>query len=449
MNKKYIFMGLGVVALGFGALQGWNWWDHGRFMVKTDNAYVRADITMISAKTEGYVRAISVADNAQVQAGTALLQLDPRDSDVTIASAQADLAGAMAQAARARAEARRMGSDAQRMAAEASAASSGAAQATAIARQASAEARSRQLSVGVASEQVVAQSDAVLQAQAGLRAAEAASAVASADRSRYAALAARGYVSQARMDQVNAQARVTDAKVAEARAAIAVARQQVAVLSASRAKSNSDAGSAGAGADGAQSGADSAIARARASAAAAQSGQTAIGSALASISAADAAVQAARARLDGARIGQGYGNVTAPVAGQVANRTVQVGQLVRPGAILMAIVPLDQVFVIANFKETQIGKLSVGQPVTLKIDAFPDEQVTGVIDSLAPASGSQFSLLPTDTATGNFTKIVQRVPVRIAIDPQFRARGFLRPGLSVTAQVDTHAKARQSVAASR
>lgn len=449
MNKKHIFLGVGVAVFGLGAWQGWNWWDHGRFVVKTDNAYVRADITMISAKTEGYVRALSVADNAKVQAGDLLLQLDPRDSDITIASAEADLAGAMAQAARARAEARRIGSDAQRMEAEASAASSGARQAAAIARQASAEARSRQLSVGVASEQVVAQSDAVLQAQAGLRAAEAASAVASADRGRYAALAARGYVSGARMDQVNAQARVADAKVAEARAAIAVARQQVAVLSASRAKTSSDVGSAGAGADGAQSGAQSALARARASAAAAQSGQTAIGSALASISAADAAVQAARARLDGARLGQGYGRVTAPVAGQVANRTVQVGQLVRPGAILMAIVPLDQVFVVANFKETQIGQLSVGQPVTLKIDAFPDEKVTGTIDSLAPASGSQFSLLPTDTATGNFTKIVQRVPVRIAIDPQFRSRGFLRPGLSVTAQVDTHAKARQAVAASQ
>jgi membrane fusion protein, multidrug efflux system len=449
MNKKYIFMGVGLVALGFVAFQGWNWWDHGRFMIKTDNAYVRADITMIAAKTEGYVRAVSVADNAQVQAGTPLLQLDPRDSDVTIASAEADLAGAMAQAARARAEARRISSDAQRMAAEASAASSGAQQAAAIARQASAEARSRSLSVGVASAQVEAGSDVILQAQASLRAAEAASGVASADRGRYAVLAQRGYVSQARMDQVNAQARAADAKVAEARAAIAVARQQVAVLAASRAKTSSDVGSAGAGADGAQSGADSAVARARASAAAAQSGQTAIGSAMASISAADAAVQAARARLDGARLGQGYGSVTAPVAGQIANRTVQVGQLVRPGAILMAIVPLDQVFVIANFKETQIGKLAVGQPVTLKIDAFPDEQVTGTIDSLAPASGSQFSLLPTDTATGNFTKIVQRVPVRIAIDPQVRSRGFLRPGLSVTAQVDTQAKPRQAVAASR
>jgi membrane fusion protein, multidrug efflux system len=449
MKAKPILSGIGLVLLGFAAWQGWSWFAHGRWIVKTDNAYVRADITMIAAKTEGYVRTIAVVENASVQTGDVLLQLDPRDSDVTIALAEADLAAAMAQASKARAEARRVGSDAQRMAAEASAAGSGAQQAAALARQASFEAQSRVLSVNVASAQVVAQSDLVTQAQASLRAAEASSAVASADRGRYAALASRGYVSQARMDQVEAQSRAAAAKVAEAVAGVTVARQQVMVLSASRAKSSSDAGSAGAGAAGAQSGAQGAVARARASAAAAQSGQTAIGSAIAAISAADAAVQAARARLDGARLGQSYSSVVAPVSGQIANRTVQVGQLVRPGAILMAIVPLDQVFVIANFKETQIGKLVPGQTVTLKIDAFPNEEVTGTIDSLAPASGSQFSLLPTDTATGNFTKIVQRVPVRIAIDPQWRTKGFLRPGLSVTAHVQTAPKQQPKVSAQR
>jgi membrane fusion protein (multidrug efflux system) len=103
----------------------------------------------------------------------------------------------------------------------------------------------------------------------------------------------------------------------------------------------------------------------------------------------------------------------------------------------MALVPLDQVYVVANFKETQIGKLAPGQKVTVKVDAFPDQNVTGMIESVAPASGSQFSLLPTDTATGNFTKIVQRVPVRISIDPEWRSKGILRPGLSAVVDVDT------------
>jgi membrane fusion protein, multidrug efflux system len=437
MKKKPLLGALALVLILAAAWQGWSWFSHGRWIVSTDNAYVRADITMIAAKTEGYVREVVVGDNVRVQAGDVLVRLDPRDSDVQIASAEADLAGAIAGAARARADARRASSDATKMAAEAQAAVSGANQAAAIARQANAEANSRALSVNVAAAQVVAQSDVVSQAQASLRAAQANSAVASADRGRYQALAGRGFVSQARLDQVEAQARSADAKVAEARAAIVVARQQVAVLSASRAKSSSDAGSANAGAAGAQSGAQGAVARARASQASAQSGQNALGSATAAIAAADAAVQAARARLEGARLGQSYGAVAAPVSGQIANRTVQVGQLVRPGAILMAIVPLDQVFVVANFKETQISKLMHGQPVTLKIDAFPNEKVTGTIDSLAPASGSQFSLLPTDTATGNFTKIVQRVPVRIAIDSKARDKSFLRPGMSVTVQVDT------------
>ena len=436
MSKRVIFSCLGFIALCFAVWQGWNWFSVGRWIIATDNAYVRADITMISAKAEGYVREITATDNAQVYQGDVLVRLDARDSDVVIASAEAELSGALAGAQKARAEARRVEVDSQRMAAEAQAAMSGAQQAASVARQASNDANSRALAVNVASAQVVAQSDVVGQAVAALRAAEANSAVASADHGRYVALLERGFASQARMDQVEAQARAASAKVAEARAGVTVARQQVVVLSASRAKSSSDAGSAGAGAAGAQSGAQGALSRARASEAGAQSGQTAIGSAVAAIGAADASVQAARARLEGARLGQGYGALTAPISGQIANRTVQLGQLVRPGAILMAIVPLDQVFVIANFKETQIGKLVHGQPVTLKIDAFPDQAVTGAIDSVAPASGSQFSLLPTDTATGNFTKIVQRVPVRIAIDPQWRTKGFLRPGLSVTASVN-------------
>ncbi|GBF59389.1 putative multidrug resistance protein EmrK [Candidatus Phycosocius bacilliformis] len=440
MNRKNVLTTIGAVVGGGVTLALGHWFLIGRHHVTTDNAYVRADITMVAAKTEGYVRKISVHDNAQVTTGSILVTLDPRDTRASVMAAEADLARAQAEAARARAEARRIGSEANRMAAEAAASAAGARQAVALANQARADATSRTLGVTVATEQVAAQSDLVLQAQASLQAAEAAHQVAQADRGRFAALARQGYVSQARMDQVEAQATAAAARLAEARAAVTVARQQVAVVSASRAKSTSDAGSAGAGAQGAQSAAESAAARARAAAAGAVSGRTAIGSAEAAIAAADAAVLAAQARLDAAKLGQAYSEVTAPISGIVANRTVQIGQLVRPGTVLMALVPLDQVYVVANFKETQIGKLAPGQKVALRIDAFPDQKVTGTIESLAPASGSQFSLLPTDTATGNFTKIVQRVPVRIAIDPQWRAKAILRPGLSATIDVDTSSK---------
>jgi membrane fusion protein, multidrug efflux system len=437
MNKKTILLGVGGIALVALGWQAWSWFSHGRYRLQTDNAYVRADISLVAAKTEGYVRSIGAEDNQPVLAGSALVTLDPRDSAVSVATAEADLLRAQADAARARSDVRRIESEAVRMQAEASAAKSGALQSASLAQQARLDANSRSLSVDVTGQQIAVQADSVVQSEAALQAAQAASAALQADQRRYQALAARGYVSRAKLDQIEAQAVVSQANVAQARAALAVARQQIGVLSANRAKTSSEATSAGAGASGAMIGAQGASARAQAAQAAAVSGRTAIGAALASVQAADANVQAAQARLDGARLGEDYATIAAPISGLVANRTVQIGQLVRPGSVLMAIVPLDQVFVVANFKETQIGKLRQGQRVTMKVDAFPDLDVTGQIDSVAPASGSQFSLLPTDTATGNFTKIVQRVPVRIAIDPQWRDKGVLRPGLSVTATVDT------------
>lgn len=129
--------------------------------------------------------------------------------------------------------------------------------------------------------------------------------------------------------------------------------------------------------------------------------------------------------------------IRAPRAGVVGNRAVRAGQYVGPGSHLMALVPLDSVWVDANFKETQIGALTPGQPVTVRVDAWPDEPVTGTVASVAPASGAEFSLLPPENATGNFTKVVQRVPVRIDLPPDNPLAGRLRPGLSVVVEVDT------------
>ena len=129
--------------------------------------------------------------------------------------------------------------------------------------------------------------------------------------------------------------------------------------------------------------------------------------------------------------------ITAPFDGVVGNKTVQVGQYVAAGSQLMVIVPLPEVHVVANFKETQIGGLRQGQPVTIHVDAWPDVEVEGRVDSLAPASGAMFSLLPPENATGNFTKIVQRVPVRIAVPRDNPLAGRLRPGLSVEVSIDT------------
>lgn len=129
--------------------------------------------------------------------------------------------------------------------------------------------------------------------------------------------------------------------------------------------------------------------------------------------------------------------IRAPFDGVVGNKAAQAGDYVTPGKRVMAIVPLDRVYVDANFKETQLADIQPGEKVRLSVDAYPEHDVTGVVDSLAPASGAQFSLLPPENATGNFTKIVQRVPVRIHVDPADVAKGRLRPGLSVIAAVDS------------
>ncbi|MGS0891712.1 HlyD family secretion protein [Burkholderia stagnalis] len=129
--------------------------------------------------------------------------------------------------------------------------------------------------------------------------------------------------------------------------------------------------------------------------------------------------------------------VRSTLDGRVGDRTVRVGQYVQPGTRLLTVVPVDAIYLVANFKETQIGRMRIGQPVELHVDALPDDALSGVVDSFAPGTGAQFALLPPENATGNFTKIVQRVPVRIRIEPSERARHLLLPGLSVTADVDT------------
>lgn len=131
--------------------------------------------------------------------------------------------------------------------------------------------------------------------------------------------------------------------------------------------------------------------------------------------------------------------VRAPASGVIGNRAVRRGQLVQPGAHLMSLVPLDTVWVDANFKETQIGAMQPGQAARIEVDAYPGVTVTGRVTSLAPASGAEFSLLPPQNATGNFTKVVQRVPVRIELPPDNPLAGKLRPGLSVVVSVDTSA----------
>jgi len=151
----------------------------------------------------------------------------------------------------------------------------------------------------------------------------------------------------------------------------------------------------------------------------------------------DAQAQAAQAQRASANVDVSATLLRAPIAGRVGDRTVTSGQFVQPGVRLMSLVPLDKLYVVANFKETQIGLIRPGQPATISIDALDGAEIHGRVSSISPGTGAQFSLLPPENATGNFTKIVQRVPIRIEIDATPEARRLIVPGLSVTVTVDT------------
>jgi membrane fusion protein (multidrug efflux system) len=238
--------------------------------------------------------------------------------------------------------------------------------------------------------QLELQQSVIGQARAQLASAEAAAAFAAQDQKRYADLAhtGAGSVQQAQQTQSLLLQRAADLQ--RAQAALTNAQQQVPVL-------------------------DTMAAEAR------------------------AALEHAKAVEQQARLNLSYATITAPEDGTVGARTLRVGQYVQAGTQLMAVVPLHAVYVVANYKETQLTDVRPGQRVDIEVDTFPGEVVHGVVDSIAPASGQEFALLPPDNATGNFTKIVQRIPVKIVLRQDGGLAGMLRPGMSVEPTIDTRA----------
>jgi membrane fusion protein, multidrug efflux system len=230
-------------------------------------------------------------------------------------------------------------------------------------------------------------------AQTSIRSAQSESLRANADRRRYEALAPEGFVSKQNLELVTTAAVTAEQNAAKSIAALGVARDEAGVTGARRPVL------------------------------------------IAAVAKAQARVASARAALDLARQDLDHTLIRAPIAGVVGNRQAQTGDYVRAGTRLLTLVPTQSVYVTANFKETQTGRMLPGQKVTIEVDAFPGKALIGTVDSLAPGSGSKFSLLPFEPGTGNFTKIVQRVPVRIRFDGGQPLVRRLRPGLSVTAKV--------------
>lgn len=236
--------------------------------------------------------------------------------------------------------------------------------------------------------QISEQQAAIAQAQAQLNAASAEAAFAAQQVTRYQPLAASGAEPGERFAQLQTQARQARERTNAAQAALIASQRRVGTLGAQVRQAQSQA-------------------------------------------------EAARAQLKVARVNVESTVLKAAINGRVGDLAVRVGQFVQPGTRMMTLVPVDRLFIEANFKETQLGLMRVGQPVGIEIDALPGVVLTGRIASVAPGTGAQFSVLPPQNATGNFTKIVQRVPVRIAIDAPLEVRTLLVPGMSVGVTVDT------------
>jgi membrane fusion protein (multidrug efflux system) len=247
-----------------------------------------------------------------------------------------------------------------------------------------AAARAAVRSVGA---QASLQTSQVAERAAAVRSAEAEAQLARSDLQRYGVLAERGLVAPQRLQSSRAAADQASAGVSQARAALEAQRRSVSALGTSRAE-------------------------------------------------AEAQVRAAEARLAQAQLAVERTTIVAPVDGVVGDLSARPGEYVRPGAQVMVLVPLGRAYVVANFKETQVGRLRIGQIVEIHADAFPGEAIHGRVESFSPASGSEFALIPVEHASGNFTRITQRVPVRIALDDEPLAAA-LRPGLSLEVRVDT------------
>ena len=335
--RKLLLTGAAVAVLAGATWYGYDYWTVGRYLVSTDDAYVKADNTTIAPKVSGYLTDVLVGDNQRVAAGQVLARIDDRDFKVALDQAKADVAAARAAVA----------------------------------------SKQAQLDIQQA---IIAAAKATIEVDTATKT------FASQENKRYTDLASTGYGSVQNAQQAQARNAGADAAILRDKANLASAEKQVELLKAE-------------------------------------------------IAQAVAAAERAAALQRQAELNLSYTTITAPIDGVVGNRTLRVGQLVQAGTQLMSLVPASGAYVVANFKETQLTHVREGQPVDLEVDMFPGQVVHGHVDSLAPASGQEFALLPPDNATGNFTKVVQRIPVKIALDGG--APIELRPGMSVIPTIGT------------
>ena len=368
----------------------WYWWDS-RHWESTDDAQIDGYIYPISARVSGQVIKVNVDDGQFVHQGDVLVVTDPADYKVALDRAQADYqdSQASAEAAQFGVPVSSVGSSMQ-------------------IRSASADMSNAQAGVSAAQKQVAA-------AQAQVEEAQATAQKLNADVTRYRMLLDKREISQQQFDLATSSATAANATVKAREAALLAARAQV---------------------DQAQS----RVVQAQAEVQNAQVTPKQVQATEAKAKSADAQVLRYKAALDQAQLNLNYTTIVAPVDGVVGKRSVQVGQNVSPGQDMMAVVPLRDIWVTANFKETQLEHMQPGQPVKVKVDTYGGRKWDAHVTSIGAATGAKYSLLPPENATGNYVKVVQRIPVRIDFDnndkPDFNQDGLLRPGMSVTPNVN-------------
>jgi membrane fusion protein (multidrug efflux system) len=400
LQQARVRIGIGVVVLGVLGAGVWVWATSGR--ETTDDAQVDAHVTMVAARVGGTITKINVEDNQLVEAGTVLVELDPRDYQVTVDKMQAELADAEAGAVAAQSN---VPITSTTTASNMTTARGGVSQA--------------QSGVAAAEKEVEAARARLVTAQARLREAEANATKAARDVERLRGLLAKDEVSQQQFDAASAAAEAQRAaadsarsQIAEAEAGIRVAESKLAQARTGEQQANAELQTA-------------------------QTGPSQVTATKARASSAEAHVQQARANLAQAELNREYVTIKAPVRGIVSRKGINVGQVVQPGQPLLAIVQIDDVWITANFKETQLKDMRPGQRAKASIDALGGREFKGKVDSIAGATGARFSLLPPENATGNFVKVVQRVPVKIVLDPGQDPEHLLRPGMSATVTVYT------------
>ncbi len=368
--------------------------------VTTDDAQVDCHITAVAPQVPGYVVQLFINDNTPVKEGDVLLQIDPRPYQAEVEQAKATLDVAEAQANSAKLQI-------------------GLTRETTTNGTSGAYAQKDSDAADYASSQAQLEQSATANlqlAQANVAAKMATNERAQSDLARYTPLLSTGDVSKFQFDAVDAEARVAKSELDAAQQQFAAAQQAVQI-----ARANTQS-------------AQARLSRSQSQFLETKARERQVPITEAVYKSALASVERAKAALQQAQLNLGYTRITAPITGQVTQRSVDLGQYVSPGQLLFTIVPLTQVYVTANFKETQMDRVTPGQKVRIRVDTY-NQDFEGVVDSIAGATGSRQALLPPQNATGNFIKVVQRIPVKILVKPSRDPQLVLRPGMNVEATI--------------